>query len=80
MKKYALFAGSRFYPLGAARDFKTFGDTMEELQDLYAKNKETWTAVEPTWGDIVLVETMETILFTEDGEPWDAYVKELEDE
>ena len=60
-KKFILFAGDGYYPVGGSGDFIAFGDTVEELQLLYKDNEDNWS--EP-WGEIVEAETMKRLWVT----------------
>lgn len=62
--KYALFAGSRYYPYGGAWDFRGVG-SIEELKDLFASQwpewgKETGRTEDP-WAHIARLDTMEIV-------------------
>jgi len=68
-----LFAGSRYYPLGGAKDFHGFRESIQETKELFedvrAKNLDSeWD--QTFWAQIVDLSTMEPILVCDDCESW----------
>lgn len=74
MKPYLLFAGHNYYPRGGAEDFRAFGDSIEELQELYTKSADAWSRLEGSypnpWGQIVETSTMEIVLWDRGKKGW----------
>ncbi len=74
-KRFALFAGLRFYPRGGIKDFRAFGDSQEELETLCDANIEQWLKSDPPytgdhWGQIADIKTMKVISERDEESPW----------
>lgn len=54
MKKYLLFAGQKYYPLGGMSDYIGDFDTIEQAKQAYTESKEDW-------GQIVDYEDMKAV-------------------
>lgn len=63
--KLGLFAGHHYYPEGGANDFRAFGETVDELKEMYKRNGAKWSKAVGTysdpWGQIVDMETMKIL-------------------
>lgn len=53
MKRFLLFAGDSYYPIGGWRDIKGSADTIEEAQKLNNNYYDWWHIVDSVSGDIV---------------------------
>lgn len=77
---FGLFAGSSYYPLGGADDFKAFG-TVEELKKIYDKNANQWAkgSYSSPWGQIVSLTTMSVLYTITSFRAWQEHLPKLPD-
>lgn len=75
---YILFAGHNYYPEGGSLDFRAFGKTIDELKELFKKNRLEYGkcpgggSPDP-WGVIAEAKTMKTLWWCNRENVWQEY-------